>query len=509
MDGILLQRALYSTESVQPDIVGLQIVTLADGEYGEYTEEEDFVEECGWDQADYDTVRGQFCDGYNLLDIYGDGRGGERSEVKEENSERCNYGLVQMVKDRGDRFDPVVLTYEPADLEVTAELPEAATGWARIEVGDGRIEIYSQRTDYSTAVLVTTPVNEQEAFRFTGVREPRCGVPEGQTVYDCQGYRYSGPMRGHIYYGEDDDRIVEWEVGIVYYTNEECDPNNEAHSCTSTSGGQGVILRHEEGSGDWLAAQRRVDKYNEAYERSGIHIRYVLKPGNVVDGHYHGPTGILSFGKVLNADVGIGLGSTCEGTCGCAYVAETFYENTARWVAGLSVCGWNTDLHEIGHAVGLAHGPETMAMLHRVTSGRDFGHGWAAFCSYYSDIMSYSTNRYTHHNSTLTCGEEYGSWGNSQIQNELDDPAGSREYADAAYHLNRIRYDVSLIHCKDDLCAGAPQSDQIEEPVEGELIQDSINKFEDGHQMRERFMRENPRFLFMKETHQHQSTNRK
>ena len=31
---------------------------------------------------------------------------------------------------------------------------------------------------------------------------------------------------------------------------------------------------------------------------------------------------------------------------------------------------------------------------------------------------------------------------------EADDPAGDRTYADSAYHLNRVRYDVALINCR-------------------------------------------------------------
>ena len=68
--------------------------------------------------------------------------------------------------------------------------------------------------------------------------------------------------------------------------------------------------------------------------------------------------------------------------------------------------------------------------------------------------MSYHPNGFTHANSLLTCPD-----GN---------PAGSREYADSAYHLNRVRYDVSLIGKGPD----APDSYTDNEPEAGQLIID-------------------------------------
>ena len=71
-----------------------------------------------------------------------------------------------------------------------------------------------------------------------------------------------------------------------------------------------------------------------------------------------------------------------------------------------------------------------------------------------TDLMSYRSNGHTHNNSRLTC--ENG-W-----------PAGSREYADSAYHLNRVRYDVSMIGLDPD----GPPAYIDEIPEMGPLILD-------------------------------------
>jgi len=71
-----------------------------------------------------------------------------------------------------------------------------------------------------------------------------------------------------------------------------------------------------------------------------------------------------------------------------------------------------------------------------------------------------------------------------------DDPAGYRDYADAAYHLNRVRYDVSLINCEDSKCDNAPRGKLEEQDyyIEGvgeplEIIEDYTYDFEDGEQL--------------------------
>ena len=48
-----------------------------------------------------------------------------------------------------------------------------------------------------------------------------------------------------------------------------------------------------------------------------------------------------------------------------------------------------------------------------------------------TDLMSYAYRAAVHNNSQIDCSDGW--------------PAGDRSYADSAYHLNRVRYDVSMI----------------------------------------------------------------
>jgi hypothetical protein len=186
--------------------------------------------------------------------------------------------------------------------------------------------------------------------------EPRCAKVELST--DCQGYWYSGRSTGYIYYGEEDTRMVTWEIVTVFYEAVEAGVQN--------------VRVYEEGGGAWDRAQRRVDDYNEAMERSGVFVEFKLVA--VLGGRFGGASiGLAQYYKLdelgIGADVAIGWGSTCDGAGGCAFVNKNF--------------------------------------------------------------------------------RLYGEW-SSRVEPDNTNPAGSREYADSAYHLNRVRYDVSLINNEND-----------------------------------------------------------
>jgi hypothetical protein len=105
----------------------------------------------------------------------------------------------------------------------------------------------------------------------------------------------------------------------------------------------------------------------------------------------------------------------------------------------MSRCTIYTDLHEIGHSVGLAHGPENQAWQQTGYLFSDFGHGWNDICNSKDDIMSYGSEGVFHSNSKLYCDEIFQSWYPAMS-------AGGREWSDTAHALNRVRYNVSLIH---------------------------------------------------------------
>jgi hypothetical protein len=68
--------------------------------------------------------------------------------------------------------------------------------------------------------------------------------------------------------------------------------------------------------------------------------------------------------------------------------------------------------------------------------------------------MSYAGRAFKFNNSQLLCDDGW--------------PSGDREYADSAYHLNRVRYDVSLV----GMDPNAPPAFMEEEPEIGPLVID-------------------------------------
>ena len=467
---------------------------IADGQGGSTTNETTYSEQCGYTAPPpYGTLLREGCSkdypGVKWFQ-YADGEGGTYSE-KDNRSVECGWEpptlVLELEKAEGDRFKPAVINVIYTDFLGREEpwgMVHASTTLGHIERRGNDILVYGAG-ETGEGILTLG----REEIQFTLVEEPRCGLAHEGYSPDCQGYAYSGPSAGYIYYGEDDDQIVEWELAYFIYDREDSsDPNyHQSH----------ITELFEKGSSEWNKVQKTVNTYNEAYERSGIFIRYVLKEGNVGRMHYHGNGGLKSIiQNETSADVGIGVGSVCPDTCGCAYVNTYFPENTNRTPVSRSRCGAYTDLHEIGHSVGLAHGPENRAYANSGYIWSQFGHGWESLCGRsFPDIMSYDSGERGHHNSRLTCGEMYGDliYGGVDKWSPKDDPGGYRDYADAAYHLNRIRYDISLINCEDDKCNDAPRGKLAEQDyyIEGvgeplELIEDYTYDFKDGEQQQQR-----------------------
>lgn len=436
---------------------------VADG-VGGYTEETvEKSPDCGWNPPEAGTVSETRCDEYTLVTIFNDGEYGFYEE-SEEKSEECGYVpvTVTLSKAEGDRFKPAIFDVDLGTNE-SFEYESTDRTIGIVSVEEDQIIIHGDGGTGTGYIVVAG-----EEYSYDIVPEPRCEALNYTT--DCLGYAYSGRSSGYIYYGEDDDQIVEWQIAYWLYDNRF---ENIGDNYT-----------FEVGDPDWIKAQETIDKYNTIYEASGIHVRFVLAEGNVgkakfgAPGEYNNLPGIVR--DIGTADVYIGLGTTCPSTCGCAYVSTYFIENSNRATGGLSVCGEYTDLHELGHSIGLAHGPDNSTNQAFGYIFRDFGHGHSTpFCVWSADIMSYN-NAIRHNNSQQTCYDQFKNT-NNYLENP-DAPAGSRDYADSAYHINRIRYDVSLIHCEDGKCAGSPQNsgpptEVVPEPV---LIADEIEKFDDG-----------------------------
>lgn len=384
------------------------------------------------------------CWNYTKVAVYMNDKGTQRRfERVEYNSPYCGASqpTLNVVVDNtyGDRFKPVRV-----DVQYFNMFGGRSSNW-QFEVTRGRAEkvghelhIYreDEADDVSDYFTITTPANLTWDDSYQLKPEARCeSTFDGDTWRDCTGAQYFGRKDGLIYYGEDDTQIVEWEI---------------AFNITDTRAEDTVVITKDDP--DPYYRQRYeyieglVERYNDIYENNGIFIRYVI--AGVAISPYGGISSTTQvIWSTFNADVGLGLNATCPNTCGCAYPGTRFQENSGRAQIGVSVCSFVVDLHEIGHAVGLAHGPENSANEGYGYIFPEFGHGWSTpFCGPYIDIMSYGGMKTMHHNSRITC-EAYKKLRPNQYLNPeiFDDPHGNREYADAAYALNRVRYDVSLI----------------------------------------------------------------
>ena len=340
------------------------------------------------------------------------------------------------IGESGDRFYPVEvdITYTidgvPQSYDYTLTM-----GWAEetdtgiLVYGDGRL---------GDGILT---INEEE-YQFTIIAEPTCGVPNstGTTSsdkIDCAGYFHSPPTdEGFIYYGEDDTRVVEWEIVYMHWDSK----------CAGYEEDDFGVLKNSIGPcdvDDWIENERDqllrgIAKMNEIYSRMGVYVKLVpvrLQKGYFLSGGDWRPD--IGSDLILWND---GQPTTRPGlsgiVCGWAGYASP---RAGRPLQPYSACGIFSTLHEIGHTVGLSHGPYNNEAPGNGITFPDFGHGMFSPCPGSDSIMSYGTQRmFT--NSLKTCEEITG------ISGDLN--AGLRAYggSDEAYAINRIRYNVALIN---------------------------------------------------------------
>ena len=346
---------------------------------------------------------------------------GNRYSTRDRRSWKCGfrrYMNLTMEKKTGDRFHPAIVNVDYKDM-LGREEPwgmihhKTTIGRAERE-GCCTVKIYGDgRTGEGVFTLGVTDI------KYYIQEEPRC--PKNANL-DCMGHRFKGPTNGFIYYGEDDETTVTWELGVLVYASH------------SKYGKDTPIKLMREYPAAWDKWQKRVDQYNEIYEKSGVYVRYELK--ELWLSHYHKLKDVERQANQLPVDVVLAHGTSYPDTCGVAYPNRSFKK--AIPPISMSRCTIYTDLHEIGHSVGLAHGPENQ---YNEASGYifpEFGHGWNDICGVNDDIMSYGWSRNYHTNSNLTCADIFPLAGLTA--------AGYRDMTDTAYALNRVRYDVALIN---------------------------------------------------------------
>ena len=346
---------------------------------------------------------------------------------------------VEIDNKYGDRFKPVSVRVDytidgvGADYEFKVPYGDIEESYGAGGIRDGFL-IYGDGQRHEDLVLT---VNGEE-FLYQLRREPRCGKVD--MVTDCTGYTYKGTGRGYIYYGEEDQDIVYWGLAYTGYDN-----TLQPYEWVEEPDGPVVD-----------EALYMIKLANEIYEAAGIYVRFYLE--KAIRARYMNNSGHTGVAKEAapTADIAIGRGVTCEGASGCAQVYVTFREGSGNLPSGtMQRQSIYVFLHELGHMVGLAHGPDNAANADTGYIWPQFGHGYSTpFCGNTTDLMSYHSNGVTHNNSLMTCPD--------------GEPAGDRTYADSAYHLNRVRYDVSLIGKELD----APPAFMEEMPETGQLVID-------------------------------------
>lgn len=363
---------------------------------------------------------------------------GVRYTIKKK-TRKCGYRRylnLSMEKEYGDRFDPAIVKVDYKDnlgnIEPWGMVHHKTTIGRAVRLDRDTVAIYGDgRIGDGIFTLGRTEIQ----FRIE--EEPVCEFIDDKPSYyssstrtDCQGYTQKGGQE-LIYYGEDDDRIVTWELGILIYAS---------HAKYGNDVSIEILDEYDESDYLWEKWERMVTRYNSVYEKSGIHIRYKLT--KLYLAHWHSLRQLQRLVTGLPVDITLGRGTTYPDTCGVADVTTYFKEGKPP--TSMSVCTYYTDLHELGHSVGLAHGPENQAWQARGYIFPDFGHGYNDICGKYDDIMSYGYNDIFHSNSKLFCNEIFTS---NYYEGVL---AGGREFSDTSYALNRVRYNVSLIHKEND-----------------------------------------------------------
>lgn len=396
---------------------------FADGQGGSTEEVTPRSPACGWDPTPYGELSETFCeDPYTLVSVYHDGEYGFFEE-READVEECGYippSLdVTIDNTYGDRFRPVIVTVnytvqgEPTEWTYEVEMGRA------VKVDDNTLHIYGDGSGDS--VDFNLQIND-ESYLYQLKREPRCAVERNANgvPYDCLGYLQRGDW-DLVYYGEGDQQVVQVELVVTLYDAWE----------------QYTPFGTEVFEGDKYAATvRRVAKYNERLALDGIYIEFVLK--HVVATNNRDLRQGERIVQYWGADIGLGRGYTYTDTCGVAMPNTRFNEPGF----GFSACGYFTDLHELGHAVGIAHGPNNSSYAQTGYIFPEFGHGDYGQCGARSDdIMSYGSYDKHFYNSELKCCDTHPDRNYSCGQS-----AGDRNRADSAYHWNRIRYDLALIN---------------------------------------------------------------
>ena len=311
--------------------------------------------------------------------------------------------LYVQVEGVGDRFSPVDVRIDYIDSRgEPAEYTYSLTQGYAVKK-DWGLQIFKSGEETGVGTLV---INDTEEYQYTLIDEPTC--QNLTTYYDCYGYMvspFTGPL---IDYGPEDTTVVFWEVLWVVYNKDLEYPE---------------ISTLEQRD----RALAKIEAINNTFTESGVYVQ--LRPVGIYQWAYGNLNNLQSVSGQLDieADLVYGSGRSYSGTCGVAQ-ASPVIQGTA---VAMGKCDTDTDVHEIGHTAGLAHGPSNQGNPRNGYIFPNFGHGWNNLCGSLDSFMSYGNYRYFFSNSLISCKDTSGT-------------SGYREYSDEAYAINRIRYDYSL-----------------------------------------------------------------
>lgn len=401
------------------------------------------------------------CEGTTVVRELADGKGGSYFE-RIDNWPNCGYVDLSVELDgTATYFTDVTVT-----VTGTAEW-DYSVSIGNVEETDTGLRIWSD----GRVGKGTLTINDQEYY-YDVEAEPICQNTDSEygTKYrlDCQGYYVGGgtrPYQGLIYYGEEDETIVTIETSLAVINKDDpsvsgpIDPSDPVYQEAIDS-----FRKHSE----WFQSQ------GIWIEFKLIHIEY----GEVAD--HRGVDIMIEAGGEINCGPQPGcIGSTYQGRDFTVGATRPRLAEVINFQGGIV-------RHEIGHIFGLGHGiladeEWNLFTNHntRYTVGTffpTFGHGWYAdkgVCANQGTFMTYQSSGVAS-NELLLCRDLYPNRDPRFWSSAWGDYAGNREMgSDEAYAMNRVRYNVSLIHNEHSAFEAAPlgliqdvEEDLIVEPME-------------------------------------------